>query len=112
MNAYHVVTDKPKYIGQQIIFDEEHHSGVFQKVQDKLNFVNDIYSNPIHKNITLKHRSSYENRTQGIGIRRSTTKKYPQFSSRLSCLYVSKILEEADQWVALSLKSDVPLIML
>ena len=46
MNAYHVVTDKPKYIEQQIIFDEEHHSGVFQKVQDKLNFVNDIYSNP------------------------------------------------------------------
>lgn len=46
MYAYHVVTDKPMYVGQQIIFDEEHHSGVFQRVQDKIDVVYDIYSNP------------------------------------------------------------------
>lgn len=26
--AYHVVTDRPMYVGQQIVFDDEHHSGV------------------------------------------------------------------------------------
>lgn len=25
MFAYHVVTDRPMYVGQQIVFDEEHH---------------------------------------------------------------------------------------
>lgn len=28
MIAYHVVTDRPMYVGQQIIFDEEHHTCV------------------------------------------------------------------------------------
>ena len=29
MYAYHVVTDRPMHVGQTIIFDEIHHSGVY-----------------------------------------------------------------------------------
>lgn len=29
--VYHVVTDKPMEVGQQIVFDEHHHSGVSEK---------------------------------------------------------------------------------
>lgn len=29
MLVYHVVTDRPMYVGQHIVFDEEHHSGVY-----------------------------------------------------------------------------------
>lgn len=27
---YHVVTEKPMYVGQHIVFDENHHNGVWQ----------------------------------------------------------------------------------
>ena len=46
MLVYHVVTDRPMYVGQHIVFDEEHHSGVYQRVYEKLDIVKDIYSNP------------------------------------------------------------------
>ena len=34
MVAYHVVTDRPMYVRQQIIFDGKHHSGVYQVVKE------------------------------------------------------------------------------
>ena len=43
MHVYHVVTDRPMYVGQQIIFDEQHHSGVYRRVQEKIDIVKDIY---------------------------------------------------------------------
>lgn len=46
MYAFHVVTDKPMDLGQQIVFDETHHSGVYQRVMDKLDIVKDIYDHP------------------------------------------------------------------
>lgn len=30
--VYHVVTEKPMVLGQQIIFNEEHHNGVYNRV--------------------------------------------------------------------------------
>lgn len=32
--------------GQHIIFDENHHSGVYERVQEKMEKVHDIYENP------------------------------------------------------------------
>jgi len=46
MFAYHVITDKPIQLGQQIIFDKTHHSGVYKRVYNKIDIVNDIYQNP------------------------------------------------------------------
>lgn len=47
------------YVGQQIIFDEEHSSGVFQRVRDKLDIVNDIYSNPSKYDVeALEHHTA------------------------------------------------------
>lgn len=43
--AYHVVTERPMYVGQYIVFDEEHHSGVYTRVMDKMSIIDDIYSN-------------------------------------------------------------------
>lgn len=48
--AYHVVTDKPMKIGQHIIFNDTHHNGVWKRVNDKMNIVNDIYANPDNYN--------------------------------------------------------------
>ncbi len=97
MYAYHVVTDKPMYVGQQIVFDEEHHSGVFQRVRDKLDIVNDIYSNPSKYNMEkLEHHTAVALRE--LALEEVRQKKYPKYPSRMSCLYVSKTFEEADNW--------------
>ena len=35
--AYHVVTERPMYLGQHILFDESHHSGVYERVGSIIN---------------------------------------------------------------------------
>ena len=97
MFAYHVVTDRPMYVGQQIIFDEEHHNGVYQRVYDKMDIVNDIYANPFkYDSETLEHHTSVALRE--LALEEVRRKKYPQYPSRMRCLYVSKSFREADNW--------------
>lgn len=97
MYAYHVVTDRPMKVGQSITFDETHHNGVYQRVYDKINIVKDIYSNPTKYNAeTLEHHSSVAMRE--LALEEVRKKNYPTYPSRMSCLYVSKTLEEADNW--------------
>ena len=38
---YHVVTERPMTLGQEIIFDENHHSGVYERVYNLLDKVDD-----------------------------------------------------------------------
>ena len=97
MFVYHVVTDRPMYVGQHIIFDEEHHSGVFQRVYEKLDIVNDIYANPEKYDAeTLEHHTSVALRE--LALEEVRQKKYPQYPSRMGCLYVSQTFEEAEKW--------------
>ena len=46
MIAYHVATDSPIQPGQVIAFDENHRSGVYLRVHEKMNMISDIYSKP------------------------------------------------------------------
>ena len=39
--GYHVVTERPMYLGQHIIFDENHCSGVYQRVMARKETVED-----------------------------------------------------------------------
>ena len=97
MYAYHVVTDRPMYVGQRILFDNEHHSGVYQRVYDKLDAVNDIYANPSKYHAdTLEHHTSVALRE--LAMEEVRQQKYPQYPSRMGCLYVSRTLEEAENW--------------
>ena len=97
MYVYHVVTEKPMKAGQQIVFDETHHNGVYQRVLEKINIVHDIYANPARYNVeTLEHHTSVALRELALeDVRRN---KYPEYPSRMSCLYVSNTFEEADNW--------------
>ena len=97
MYVYHVVTDRPMCVGQEIIFDENHHSGVYQRVYEKIDIINKIYANPSEYNADdLEHHTSVALRE--LALEEVRQKKYPQYPSRLSCLYVSKTFEEADNW--------------
>lgn len=97
--AYHVVTDRPMHVGQQIVFDETHHSGVYQRVRDKISIVDDIYLNPSRYNAeTLEHHTSVALRE--LALEEVRKQRYPMYPSRMSCLYVSETLEEAEKWGA------------
>ncbi len=104
---YHVVTDKPMKVGQTIIFDEHHHSGVYQRVYELKDKVDDIYLHPDqyndnefdhHLKVALRELAMEEVRLQ----------KYPNYPSRLASLYVSKTLEEAEIWYELFIKLGRP----
>lgn len=95
--VYHVVTGKPMYIGQHIRFDGNHHNGVWQRVNEKTDIVNDIYNCPdYYKNTVLEHHTAVALRE--LALEKVRMDKYPNFPSRLACLYVSKTLEEAEEW--------------
>ena len=97
MYVYHVVTDRPMHVGQKIIFDNEHHSGVYQRVQEKADIVNEIYANSSKYNADeLEHHTAVALRE--LALEEIRQEKYPQYPSRMSCLYVSKTFEEADNW--------------
>jgi len=94
---YHVVTERSMKLGQEIVFDKTHHSGVYERVYNLLDKVEDIYSNPNkYKNVELDHHTKVALRELALEeIRKS---KYPNYPSRLASLYVSSSLEEAEKW--------------
>ena len=94
---YHVVTEKPMFFGQHIIFDNNNHSGVYKRVMAKLNIVNEIYNNPNkYKDIILDHHTKVALRE--LAMEEVRKEKYPNYPSRLSCLYVSTNLDDALMW--------------
>ena len=95
--AYHVVTEQPMRTGQHIVFDENNHNGVFQRVNEKLELMYDIYANPEkYKDVKLEHHTSVALRE--MALEKVRVEKYPCYPSRMACLYVSKTLEEAEKW--------------
>lgn len=95
--AYHVVTEKTMHIGQHIVFDKNHHNGVWQRVNEKIDIVGDIYNNPEkYMNVELEHHTSVALRE--LALEKVRLRKYPSYPSRMACLYVSKTLEEAEKW--------------
>uniref|UniRef100_UPI004057A716 DUF2441 domain-containing protein n=1 Tax=Acetatifactor sp. TaxID=1872090 RepID=UPI004057A716 len=97
MYVYHVVTDRTMMVGQQIVFDEMHHSGVYQRVLAKREIVEDIYANPKkYQGEALDHHTAVALRE--LALEEVRKEKFPAYPSRMSCLYVSKTLEEAERW--------------
>ena len=97
ITAYHVVTDRPLRPGQVILFDENHHSGVWQRVQDKKDAAEEIYAHPERYDPqTLEHHTSVALRE--LAMEDVRARKYPQDPSRMSCLYVTGTLQEAEGW--------------
>ena len=94
---YHVVTERPMYLGQVIIFDDNHHSGVYERVYYLENKVNNIYKNP-NKYINEEFDHHTKVALRELALEEVRQKDYPSYPSRLVSLYVSKTLEEAESW--------------
>ena len=104
---YHVVTDKPMKLGQVIIFDKNHHSGVYNRVYELKDKVDDIYLNPDkYDENEFDHHLKVALRE--LALEEVRIKKYPNYPSRLSSLYVSKTLEEAEKWYKLFIELGRP----
>ena len=104
---YHVVTDKPMYLGQEIIFDNNHHSGVYNRVYELKNKVDDIYTNPDkYEGTEFDHHLKVALRE--LALEEVRQEKYPQYPSRLSSLYVSNTLDEANKWYDLFIELGRP----
>ena len=94
---YHVVTDKPMVLNQVIVFDDNHHSGVYERVYKLKDKVDDIYNNPDkYKDVELDHHLKVALRE--LAIEEIRKEKYSNYPSRLASLYVSNTLEEAEKW--------------
>jgi hypothetical protein len=104
---YHVVTDKPMKVGQELIFDDNHHSGVYDRVYAYKDKVDDIYKNPeVYKNIELEHHLKVALRE--LAMEEVRKEKYPDYPSRLSSLYISNTLSEAEKWYNLFIELGRP----
>lgn len=104
---YHVVTEKPMKIGQEIIFDNNNHSGLYDRVYALKDKVDEIYSNPVkYENIELDHHIKVALRE--LALEEVRKEKFPKYPSRLSSLFVSKTLKEAEEWYKLFVKIGRP----
>ena len=97
MEFYHVVTERPMRVGQHILFDEEYHSGVYFRVMEKKKLVDEIYRFPEkYAGEELKHHTKVALRE--LALEEIRISEYSNYPSRMSSLYVSKTLEEAEKW--------------
>ena len=96
ITASHVVTDRPMTVGQYIIFDETHHSGVYARVMALADTAADVYAHPEKYPLPLKHHLDVALRE--LAMEEVRREKYPQYPSRMACLYVSRELEESRRW--------------
>ena len=93
---YHVVTEEPMTLGQILNFNHNK-SGVYKRVMEKKNIVQDIYNNPEkYKNIQLDHHTKVALRE--LALEEVRRKKFPNYPSRLKSLYVSKNLDDVKMW--------------
>lgn len=95
--VYHAVTEKPMYIGQHVILDEKHHNGVWKRVREKLDIVSDIFAHPEKwEGVELEHHTSVA--LWELALEKVRVAQYPNYPSRMACLYVSKTLAQAEKW--------------
>ena len=97
MIFYRVGSDKTKFEVQRFQVNEEHPNRVFERVQEQMEIVEDIYKNPEKYNgAELNHSVAVALRE--FALEKVRKEKYPQYPSRLAALYVSRTYEESERW--------------
>ena len=97
--VYHVVTERPMRPGQHILFDQDHHNVVYARVMDKWELVEKIYADPAaYEGADLDHHTKVALRE--LAMEEVRQRRFPQYPSRMACLFVSETLGEAEDWAA------------
>lgn len=90
---YHTVTERPMFLNQVIEFNENNHSGVYERIYKEKESVDKIYDKE-----DIELTNDIEKALREFALEEVREKEYPEYPSRLSCLYVSNSLEEAEFW--------------
>lgn len=97
--VYHVVTERPMKQGQHILFDQEHHNGVYARVMEKRKLAEEICAHPEkYAGTPLEHHTAVALRE--LAMEEARRESFSQYPSRMACLYVSETLQEAEDWAA------------
>lgn len=96
---YHVVTERPMKLGQIISFDHNHHNGVYHRVMACKKILDgdkpiDKDSEFINSNLEYWTVRTYRE----LALEKVREENYPNYPSRMSCLYTSKTLADAKMW--------------
>ncbi|BCN30832.1 DUF2441 domain-containing protein [Anaeromicropila herbilytica] len=97
--VYHVVTERPMYEGQSIVFDDEHHNSVYHRVMTCKrilageNVTGDL-ADFIRTDLDKWSKVTYRE----LSLEKVRKEEFPQYPSRMACLYTSQTLNEAKQW--------------
>lgn len=97
--VYHVVTEKAMQPGQKIFLGPGRYNGVYERVQvcQRLLAGEEIpgdLAQMIKKDLTRWAKVTYRE----IALEAVRAKSYPQYPSRMACLYTSRTLDEAISW--------------
>lgn len=97
--VYHVVTERPMAQGQEILFDENHHNGVYDRVMTFQKIINgEPAEGPtadlIRGNLEKWSKVAYRE----LAMEKVRREEFPQYPSRMACLYTSQTIEEAQSW--------------
>ncbi|MFD0050459.1 DUF2441 domain-containing protein [Actinomycetes bacterium NPDC127524] len=105
--VYHTVTERPMELGQIIVFDNNHHNGVYNRVFACKNILNgneptDSLSNFIASNLEYWTVRTYRE----LAFEKVRKEKYPKYPSRMACLYTSRSLSDAEMWAKSFMNSE------
>lgn len=112
--AYHIVTNKKMSLGQVIHFDENQTNTLYRVFfeKEKLNlagedFIQILYSHYTEEGLSLSRENAkvavdYVGQTiraiREVIVEMVRLQEFPEYPSRLSCLYAAKSYEDALKW--------------
>ncbi|EJR61780.1 hypothetical protein IIO_02688 [Bacillus cereus VD115] len=109
--AYHIVTKKKMNIGQIIHFDKNQTNTLyhffFEREQlnatgeDSIQILKSHYINNENAQVVMNYTDQTIRAVRETIVEMVRLQEYPEYPSRLSCLYASKSYEDALKWKAL-----------
>ena len=94
---YHAVTERPMFVGQEILFDETHRNGVYARVAAYQDYVAGR-ENPLSELICSDPDGWKQVALRELAMERVRAERFPQYPSRMACLYTVQTFEEARNW--------------
>jgi hypothetical protein len=97
--VYHVVTERPMSLGQIIIFDEEHYNGVYSRVMTCKKIIDgEKIDGDLAEYIQSDLNKWAKVTFRELALEKVRSEEYPNFPSRMACLYTSRAFDEAEKW--------------
>ena len=91
---YHVVTEKPMELGQEMVFDEYRHNFIYKKIDKYRTTVKRVYENKDN----IDNNEELKKALREYALEEVRQKEFPNYPSRLASLHVSRTLKEAEVW--------------